>query len=182
MITVLLSLISLLGCSQKITLEKVTDPLSAPLSEIKDLICGGGRSDGKWHDIGGNSCTMPSSTDQTCDRWGCAIVKNGQGDLDCPAGTTKRITDTTPVEYFVCILPENSPIKSYRVCGGTRIVGKPTGLPEECVDPVTSDNSCNRFGCAVLNNPTSGESGCPGNTTVARVSDNPTSILCLNPE
>jgi hypothetical protein len=148
-----------------------------PISELSDLICGGGRSMGKHVSIGGNECSMPASTDQSCDRWGCAVVVNEQGDSDCPAGTVKRITDTTPVEYFICIQEVTPANKPYSVCGGTRMPGKYAN-PEECTDPVTNDNTCNRFGCAIQYN-SQGDSTCPSGATMVRISDNLTSVLCL---
>jgi hypothetical protein len=178
----ILSLVSLafvVACAPADIKFQKKDLQAAPLYEIKDLICGGGRTYGKHLVIGGNSCTMPSSSDETCDQWGCSIVKNSDGDLDCPAGTVRRVTDTTPVEYFICIIPEDSPTKAFKVAGGTRMVGKYES-PEECTAPASSDQSCNRFGNAIVTNSSTGDSGCPSGSTVARISDNWTSILCLN--
>lgn len=180
-LTVMFLGFALLGCSPTdVKMEKRSlDPQTSPIYELKDLICGGGRSMGKHLAIGGNSCSMPSTSDETCDRWGCSIIKNSQGDLDCPAGTVKRITDTTPVEYFICILPEGSATRGFKVCGGTRLVGKGYGAAEECTSPATSDNSCNRFGCAEMQDSITGNSGCPSGKQAARISDDLTSFLCL---
>ncbi|MEQ1875461.1 MAG: hypothetical protein ABL958_02365 [Bdellovibrionia bacterium] len=142
----------------------------------KTLICGGGRQLGKYTVIG-NGCTMPATTDESCDRWGCAVMVNSQGDSDCPSGTDKVITDRTPV-YFLCLRRVITDGPVAEVCGGTRIVGK-YELAGECTDPVTSDQSCNRWGCAEMYDSSTGDSRCPADSTRARISDDLTYIICI---
>ncbi|HEX4925933.1 MAG TPA: hypothetical protein VFV50_17705 [Bdellovibrionales bacterium] len=157
------------------------DPILAPIRELKDDICGGGRSRGKYFDVGGsNECTMPATNDATCDRWGCAVQVSPFGDLDCPAGTVKRITSTEPAEYFVCVKRIDSNLPAPELCGGARLPGKSQDdfSNESCTDPVTNDLACNRWGCAVMIDE-HGTSGCPSGTQTARLSDNPTYFLCF---
>ncbi len=155
-------------------------PSNTPISAVKDNICGGGRTDGKWHDISADSkdaCTMPRTNDRTCDRWGCAVARNNDGDLHCPQGTRRLVTGTNPVEYFVCVKNVGTNVATPDVCGGTRKVGKYED-PQECTDFRTNDQSCNRWGCAVMVN-SQGDSACRPGTFTARISDNWTNFLCF---
>ncbi len=145
----------------------------------KELMCGGARIQGKYLVAGGvDECTMPHTNDQSCDRWGCAVTVNAQGDADCPAGTIKRVMTQEPL-YILCYrkVITDGPVAS--VCGGTRVIGK-TSSPDECSEYPTNDMSCNRWGCAQMKDPSSGESFCPLDTQTVRISDNWTTVLCLD--
>ncbi|MEQ1875460.1 MAG: hypothetical protein ABL958_02360 [Bdellovibrionia bacterium] len=142
------------------------------------LVCGSSREQGKHLRFENNGCTMPATTDESCDRWGCTVMTNTQGDADCEPGTDKVYTDTEPV-YFLCLRRVRSETPVEEVCGGARIVGKLVDYGfADCTSPVTADNTCNLWGCAVKLND-AGDANCPANTRTVRTHDGPTSILCL---
>lgn len=148
----------------------------------KELICGGARALGKHFvpPATSDACTLPVTADNSCDRWGCAEIINASGDAGCPAGTETVYTGSPDLQYFLCVRKVPKVDDSVQVCGGTRRVGK-WQTPETCTRPVTTDNSCNRWGCAIVVDPTTGNSFCPADKVVARISDAPTSVLCLEP-
>ncbi len=163
-------------------------PDGTKIMDVKDMICGGARFHGKYLDVSPNQCTIPVSNDRTCDRWGCAIQINANGDTGCPEGTQKKITDTTPTEYFICVKKVGVNIPTPKLCGWTRTAGKWYD-PSECNDPVTNDNTCNFFnirpGCVVQKenpDPTRlGDADCAPGKLRRRISDSKTSLFCFDP-
>ncbi len=176
------------NCSKVQFSEKIDlDSIDGRTGELPDyafaheLICGGARVQGKYHHVSPNECTIPETSDQSCDRWGCAIVVNDNGDSDCPSETDRVPINQGSTQYFLCLrkVITDGPVSS--VCGGARSSGKLEKSPVECTNPHTTDNSCNRWGCAIRLN-RAGTSSCPEGTQIVRISDAPTYILCLEPE
>ncbi len=142
----------------------------------KELICGGARFQGKYLHVSPNECTMPHTNDQSCDRWGCALMVNGNGDADCPSNTEKHVMEQDN-RYFLCLrkVITDGPVAS--ICGGTRMSGKGVN-GEDCTNPPTNDNSCNRWGCAIRID-AEGTGACPSGTQTVRISDERTYMFCL---